>query len=193
MQEIFYEESAKQRDAGSGKTKYYIFKTLSVISYVFVGLWVFLFFTFFEFKGNILLNLVIALIPLALFLTSGILIGKFKDRFYVDYDYTFISGTIRFSKIIKNIKRRHIVSFETSEIERIGKYGSDTFNKYSCMPDVKTVILTSNNTPDENKDFYYFVVAHEGSKKLYILECTQTFLVNVLKFSKRTVLDEALK
>ncbi len=193
MQEIFYEESSNQRDVGSGKTKYYIFKVLSIISYIFVGLWALMFFIFFEFKGNILLNLVIALIPFAMFLASGILLGRFKDRFYVDYDYTFITGTIRFSKVIKNIKRKHIVSFETSDIEKIGKYGSETFNRYSLMPGIKSVVLTSNSIADENKEFYYIVANVNGEKKIYILECTETFIVNVLKFSKRSVLDEALK
>lgn len=193
MQETFYEESSNQRDVGSGKTKYYIFKVLSIISYIFVGLWALMFFIFFEFKGNILLNLVIALIPFAMFLASGILLGRFKDRFYVDYDYTFITGTIRFSKVIKNIKRKHIVSFETSDIEKIGKYGSETFNRYSLMPGIKSVVLTSNSIADENKEFYYIVANVNGEKKIYILECTETFIVNVLKFSKRSVLDEALK
>ena len=193
MQEIFYEESSNQRDVGSGKTKYYIFKVLSIISYIFVGLWALMFFIFFEFKGNILLNLVIALIPFAMFLASGILLGRFKDRFYVDYDYTFITGTIRFSKVIKNIKRKHIVSFETSDIEKIGKYGSETFNRYSLMPGIKSVVLTSNSIADEKKEFYYIVANVNGEKKIYILECTETFIVNVLKFSKRSVLDEALK
>ena len=193
MQEIFYEESSNQRDVGSGKTKYYIFKVLSISSYIFVGLGALMFFIFFEFKGNILLNLVIALIPFAMFLASGILLGRFKDRFYVDYDYTFITGTIRFSKVIKNIKRKHIVSFETSDIEKIGKYGSETFNRYSLMPGIKSVVLTSNSIADENKEFYYIVANVNGEKKIYILECTETFIVNVLKFSKRSVLDEALK
>ena len=128
-----------------------------------------------------------------MFLASGILLGRFKDRFYVDYDYTFITGTIRFSKVIKNIKRKHIVSFETSDIEKIGKYGSETFNRYSLMPGIKSVVLTSNSIADENKEFYYIVANVNGEKKIYILECTETFIVNVLKFSKRSVLDEALK
>lgn len=193
MQEVFYEESARQQDAGAGKTKYYIFKTLSIISYVFVGIWVFLFVNFFVYEGNILLNIIFALIPLAMFLVSGIILGKVKDRFYVDYDYTFVSGTLRFSKVIKNIKRKFIVSFECSDIEKIGKYGSETCNRYSLMPNVKKQILTSNDTPEEKKEFYYIVANTGGDKKMYILECTETFIANVYKFSKRIVLDESFK
>ncbi len=195
MQELFYEESSKTREERSAKTKYYIFKVLSVISYVFFGVWLLLFIMFYPFSGSagqIIIGMVFALLPAAMFLASGILLGKFKDKFYVDYDYTLISGTIRFSKVIKEIKRKHIVSFETSELEKIGKYGSELYEKYSLMPDVKTVILTSNVTPDENKDFYYMVVNKDGEKKMYVIECTETFIVNVLKFSKRTVVDEAL-
>ncbi len=195
MQELFYEESSKIREGRSAKTKYYIFKALSILSYVLFGVWLFLFLMFYEFKGSvgqIILGALFALLPAVAFLASGIVLGKFKDRFYVDYDYTFISGTIRFSKVIKEIKRKHVVSFETSEIEKIGKYGSELCEKYSLMPDVKTVVLTSNATPDEGKAFYYIVVNKDGEKKMYVLECTETFVVNVLKFSKRTVVDEAL-
>ena len=195
MQELFYEESSKTREERSAKTKYYIFKVLSVISYVFFGVWLLLFIMFYPFSGSagqIILGMVFALLPAAMFLASGILLGKFKDKFYVDYDYTLISGTIRFSKVIKEIKRKHIVSFENSELEKIGKYGSELYEKYSLIPDVKTVILTSNVTPDENKDFYYMVVNKDGEKKMYVIECTETFIVKVLKFSKRTVVDEAL-
>lgn len=195
MQDIFYEESSKTREERSAKTKYYIFKTLSIISYVLFGIWLFLVVMLYQFKGSagqIILGLLFALLPAAMFLASGILLGRFKDKFYVDYDYTFVSGTIRFSKVIKEIKRRHIVSFETSELEKIGKYDSELYKKYSLMPDVKAVILTSNLTPEENKDFYYMVVNKDGEKKMYILECTETFIINVLKFSKRTVVDESL-
>lgn len=195
MQELFYEESAKTINGRSAKTKYYIFKVLSIISYVMFGVWLFLLIMLYPFTGSagqIILEIVIALLPAAIFLVSGILLGKFKDKFYVDYDYTIISGSIRFSKVIKEIKRKHIVSFEASEIEKIGKYGSELFEKYSRMPDVKTVILTSNITPEEKKEFYYLVVNKDGEKKMYVLECTETFIVNILKFAKRTVLDEAL-
>ena len=195
MQELFYEESANMAEGRSAKTKYYIFKVLSIISYVLFGVWLFLFIMLYPFTGSagqIILGMVFALLPAIIFLISGILLGKFKDKFYVDYDYTIVSGTIRFSKVIKEIKRKHIVSFDASDIEKIGKYGSELFEKYSLMPDVKTVILTSNVSPAEKKEFYYMVVNKDGEKKMYVLECTELFIVNVLKFAKRTVVDEAL-
>ena len=102
MQEVFYEESAKQQSAGSAKTKFYMFKAFSIASYVIAVLWFIIVIGFYPVgEGNIWVNLIFMIFPFSLFLVSGILLGKFKERFYVDYDYTFVSGSIRFSKVIK--------------------------------------------------------------------------------------------
>lgn len=190
MQEIFYEESAKIQEESSASRKYYVAKVFMVISYVFAVLWGILCITFLIDLKNILISLIFSLIPLAMFIVSGILLGKFKDKFYVDYDYTFVSGSVRFSKVIKNIKRKHIINFDTSDIEKIGLYGSELYEKYLKMPDIKTKILTSNSTPTEGKDFYYIVANISGDKYVFVLECSETFIVNILKFTNRTVLDQ---
>lgn len=193
MQEIFYEESAKIQEETSAARKYYIAKVFMVISYVLAVIWGIFCLTFLIIDlKNILLSLIISLIPLALFIVSGIVLGKFKDKFYVDYDYTFVSGSIRFSKVIKNIKRKHIINFDTSDIEKIGLYGSELYEKYSKMPDIKTKILTSNSTPSEGKDFYYIVANVGGDKYVFIVECSELFIVNILKFTNRTVLDQEI-
>lgn len=192
MQDVFYEETARTQGAGSASRKYYFAKVFMVISYVLAVIWGILSFTFFIDLNNLLWSLVFSLIPLALFIVSGVLLGKFKDKFYVDYDYTFITGSIRFSKVIKNYKRKHLISFETSDIEKIGLYGSESYERYTLMPDVKCKILTSNSEPDDGKDFYYIVANTAGDKQMFVLECSETFIANVLKFSNRTVLDQEL-
>lgn len=192
MQEIFYEESAKIQEEASAVRKYYIAKVFMIISYVLAVIWGIFCLTFLIDLKNILLSLIFSLIPLALFIVSGIVLGKLKDKFYVDYDYTFVSGSIRFSKVIKNIKRKHIINFDTSDIEKIGLYGSELYEKYSKMPDIKTKILTSNSTPSEGKDFYYIVANVGGDKYVFIVECSELFIVNILKFTNRTVLDQEI-
>lgn len=192
MQEIFYEESAKIQEEASAVRKYYIAKVFMIISYVLAVIWGIFCLTFLIDLKNILLTLIFSLIPLALFIVSGIILGKLKDKFYVDYDYTFVSGSIRFSKVIKNIKRKHIINFDTSDIEKIGLYGSELYEKYSKMPDIKTKILTSNSTPSEGKDFYYIVANVGGDKYVFIVECSELFIVNILKFTNRTVLDQEI-
>ena len=87
-------------------------------------------------------------------------------------------------------KDANIVDVQPSDIEKIGKIGSGTFTKYNNMSDIKRMILTSNAEPEEGKDFFYIVANVEEEKKLFVLECTETFMVNVLKFSRKTVLEE---
>ena len=199
MRELFYEESAKIRNEKSALRKYYIFKTLSIISYVLMGVWIFIIFIGFDFRVfnesamAIIISVLYYLLPFALFLSSGIILGRFKNRFYVDYDYTFVSGSVRISQVIKNYKRKSVLIFDTGAIEQIGKFGSETYEKYASTPGIKRLILTSNTEPEEGKEFYYMVVTTEGSKKLLILECSETFLVNILKFANKSIVAKDFK
>lgn len=196
MQDVFYEESARILDVKPAAAKYYIFKTLSIFSYVLMALWIFVMIFFYPLppeNTNILVYLIFIILPLALFFVSGFILGRMKNKFYVEFDYTFVTGSIRISQVIKNTKRKGVIKFETTDIEKIGKYGSETFEKYYKMPNINKLILTSNVTPDEEKDFFYIVVNVESSKKLLILECTEKFIVHVLKFSRKGVLEENYK
>ena len=190
MQEVFYEESATMQNTGAAKTKYYICKIISIISYIAAVLWSIFAISFFPLQGEVLLNIIFVAIPFAVFLASGIFVGRVKDRFYVDYDYTFVSGSIRFSKVIKNIKRKNILVFDTQNIEKIGRYASPTFEKYAQMPEKKQMILTSNTEPASGKDFYYLVVNAGGQKYLFVLECSETFLSNILRFGSRMLFED---
>jgi hypothetical protein len=80
--------------------------------------------------------------------------------------------------------------FECSDIAKIGKYGSDSFIKIKGVPDVNLSICTINTVPYENKHFYYFYIINGSKRKLIIVECTEEFLVNILKFTGKKVLEE---
>ena len=58
------------------------------------------------------------------------------------------------------------------------------------MPGISKNILTSNYTPTDGKAFYYMVVNTAGDKKIFVLECTETFIFNVMKFANKSILDE---
>lgn len=192
MQEIFYEETAKMQNMSSGKRKYYIAKVLMIISYTIACIW-FLFCLFYVLNAeSFLSSLLYSIIPFILFLASGIFLGKMKDKLYVDYDYTFVTGSLRFSKVINNYKRKHILNVEAKEIEKIGFFGSESYERYVLSPDLKPKILTSNNTPEEGKDLYYIVANSNGEKNLLVLECSELFIVNILKYTSKSILDEEL-
>ena len=190
MKEIFYEESSVVQNVKSANVKYNIFRTISIVSYVLMTLWILIIFFTLNLKANWILNLIFYLIPLILFFLSGFLFGRFKNKLYMDYDYTFVTGSIRVAKVIKNIKRKFIIKFDAKDIEKIGKYDSGTYQKYLSMPGVVKMIFTSNYSATDGKDFYYIVASIDGDKKLMVFECTELFIVNVLKFSNKSVLEE---
>lgn len=203
MREVFYEESATTQNEKSAARKYNLCKILSIVFYV-VSV-IYLFITIDQLPGiikafqenpyalYIILNILYLIFPFLIFFFSGFFLGKLKNKFYVDYDYTFVSGSVRVSKVIKNSKRKFILKFDYDTIEKIGKYGSDTYDKYEKTPGIKKIILTSNTEPSDGKDFYYIVVNHEDAKKLLIFECSEIFIVNILKFANRLVIEKDFK
>ena len=193
MQELFYEESAQVQNAQGLTRKYNLFKGLSIFFISLTILWTLAFIFLYVINLEaILFDFIVYLIPTAIFITTAIFFSRLKNRFYVDYDYTFITGNIRVAKVIKNIKRKFIISFDTSAIEKIGLYGSKTFFTYLDINGVNYQIFTQNDTPTDNKDFYYIVANANGQKQLMVFECTELFIRNVLKFSKKSVIEEEL-
>ncbi len=192
MQEIFYEESSKFRAEKTEKFKYYVIKTVSIISYVSAVIWLIFCFSFMP-LDNILLALLFILIPTIIFIALGVIFGRIKNKFCVDYDYTFVSGSIRFSKVINNIKRKNVAKFDTSNIVKIGKYGTNSYNRCENSEGVKKYILSSNSEAEDGKCFYYIFESDEDGKRLFVLECTDVFINTVFRFCNRTVLEEELK
>lgn len=190
MQEIFYEESARIQNEKAAANKYNLIKVFSILSYVIFGFWLFISFNFYGLTTVWFVDLLFILVPAVMFLSSGIILGKLKNKFYVEYDYTFVSGELRISQVIKNIKRKFILKFDVKTIEKLGFYGNETYLKYEKMPGISKKILTSNISATEGKDFYYIVVYVQNDKKLLVLECTEELIVNIIKFSNKAILDE---
>ena len=189
MYEVYYEESATVANPTSAKRKYNIGKILSILSYCLTFVW-FLIFLIFYGLSNVVIDLIVLFFPIITFIAIGIVIGKVKNTFYQEYDYAFVSGSVRVAKVFNMSKRRFLFEFNCDAIEKLGEYGSETYNQYANMPGVKTQILTPNDLPGNGKNFYYIVVNINADKKLLVFECTKTFMLNVLKFSKKTVLEK---
>lgn len=190
MREVFYEETTIVNNPSKCSRKYKLFKTLSILSYVLAGLNIFLGLFYPIIEEALILSLVMAFIPAVFFIILGILLGKRKNLVYVEYDYTFVTGSIRISKVIANLKRKSLFIFEAKEIEQIGMYGSDAYLRYEKTPGIVKKILTSNEIPNENKDFYYIVAVIDSEKHLLVIESTKVFVSNILKFTNRTILEK---
>ncbi len=195
MREIFYEESSHIQNEKKAKTIFIVFTVLAAISFIMMIFWFFMIgFVKVEDlkKGNIVVNIIYLFVPSLMFLGLGILSMNFRSKFYVDYDYTFVTGSVRFSKIIRNVKRKNICSFNVEAIEKVGKVDSETFNMYLKMPGIKKKPLTLNVYPS-NEDFFYMVVNTDKGKELFILDCKEEFIATVLRYSNRGILEKDYK
>ena len=183
--DVFYEESAVVRDSVKGARKYRIF---SVVSGVFLAV-------------AILCVLMFTIVPLnsppALIFWTLVTLGQFsiwylfrslKQRFNVSYDYCFVSGELRISRVININKRKLIARFDCEDIIQIGDADNPSFARFDSDPTVKTVICTSNDAPMQGK-FFMYILANYNGKKLFLLECREELLVNIMKFTKRTALE----
>ena len=194
VNEVLIEETAVNQHYNLDIIKYKIMLYLAVFSFFLAMLGVYYVIDFVNIKGvNVFLTILSNLIPTFIFIIIGILLLKLKNRFCVDYDYIFVSGSLRIAKVINNKNRKPILKFNCSCIEKIGPIDSKLYNSYLNNLSVKTEFMTSNENPAEGKHFYYIVINLNSQKQMIVLESTRNFIINVFKFSNMNVRDEELK
>lgn len=193
MKELFYEESSKNTDNKSGKVKFYILKTLQIFCVIMIiAIALFGILIIEDFLKNLVANIIVAVVFLGLFIATFIVLGKIKEKYFVDYDYTLISGELRISKVLKEVKRIDLLNIDLSSVEKIGKYNSKSFNQLLQRTGVKDVIYSSNDVACEGKGFYYIAYNDDGLNVI-VLECTEKMIYNLLQFTGKKALEEDYK
>jgi len=197
MREIFLEETAEVIDKKSATIKYNIFKGLSYFFYALSGIYIFISLILMRqstFAENVLINLLIIIVPFAILFAVGVIFAFFKGNFYLEYDYTFVSGSFRVNRVVKGQTNKLIFYFDTEKIEKLGKYQSQEYFRIEAMHDVKRVFLTQNKTPAIGKNFYYiFVNKFNGRKYLLIIECGEKFIAEILPYVNFTARDKEIR
>lgn len=191
MQEIFYEESVDTHNQASAKRRFMVYRIFSVVSFVFA---VFAFLTLLYgvpidtdegFTAPVIISLVVWLVLMAAMIALGIFFARKKHAFYLSYDYTFISGDLRISKVFNNRRRKHLYNVPTDRIIRIGRVGSESYEKLKKSPDVKEDICTPNTEADDDKEFFYIHAQTNVGKKILVLECRIQLIYTVIRFINR--------
>ncbi len=191
MKEVFYEECSLNQNAKSEKRKYNLLLSLSIVGFSLAGMWLIIALFLIDFNSGLLIvNILLLILPTVTFFAFGFVAFKFRNMFCIDYDYTFITGTIKIAKVTKFVKRQLLTTFDYSQIERIGSFGSDTYFEYASRDDISAQMFSSNKTESEGKRFMYIVVNSYGSKNIYVLEVTNEFIKNILAFTGKRVLEK---
>lgn len=180
--EIYYEESAIPNKAKKKENKY---KIVNIVANIFLTI------------GILAIFFGINFVPIDAWILWGIIclwffsvwfvLFKVKARINVSYDYVFVSGELRISKVININKRKLVTRFDCEEILQLGDVDSQSYELLKTDPTNKEVICTPNYEALEGK-FFMYIHVNDNGKKLYILECREQMLINILKFAKRTTL-----
>lgn len=192
--DILYEESALASHADKQARRWRI---LNVLSYIALALAIVLaYFTimFIPIGSTTENGYATAVVMFVFFLSNFLLVAGFwtvlffwKRRLNISYDYVFVSGELRITKVFHDNKRKLMTRFECEEVMQIGDASTPSCDRLCQDPDVKTIRFTSNDEAAEGKFFMYLLI-NDGGKKMYILECRETLLMHILRFAKRSAL-----
>lgn len=182
--DIFYEESSIANNSKKKERKYKIIHCFTLF-FLFLGIICLIFFIMFI--GDIGLMIIVGL-PTLFCWMNWFLLRKWEMNVNVSYDYCFVSGELRIAKVINVNRRKLVARLDCAEMIQVGDADCPSFERFRSTPGIKTVFCTSNYVASEGKFFMYIHTEYNG-KKLFILECREELLVNMLKFMKRTVLD----
>ena len=196
MREVFVEETSKNANLKSETAKYDIISVVSVLSFVFVALWILIFFFAIPMQAlgeNTAVLLITVLVPSALFIVVGIYLHFFRYRYCNDFDYTFVSGSLRIARVIKNFKRKKVAEFEFNSIQKIGYYDSEEYNKIISDKEVNVIKCTPNKTATEGRKLYYIYAVIGAEREVFIVDSSTNFMANVISFTGRIVLEKDFK
>ncbi len=201
--EAFYEESAVCSKAVKQEKKYKIFHAISIVAAaitVVVGiLFVFLIMSRIgsqkpsegeALENYRLLTTFIVFLGLIIVVFSSIwlIFRILKFRMNVTYDYIFVSGELRIAKVMSSTRRKFIVKIGAEDVLALGDVETESFERICKDPMVKLVVCTSNAYPMKGKFFMYIHSAGQKGRNVYVLECREELLAQILRFVGRNKL-----
>ena len=184
--DVFYEESAIASNSDKKSKKYNILSVLSITFMVLAVLWLFI--GFYTVQINVIGSWIFWGLIFGWLLSIWYILRLWKMRINVSYDYAFVSGELRISKVININKRKLVARIDCEDMIQFGDVDNPSFERFKSDPMVKTVLCTSNETAANGKFFMYILAEYNG-RKLFVLECREVLLMHILKFAKRNKLE----
>ena len=193
----FYEESAVNLNEKKQTTVYSILHGVQVVFVVLALLWGLFFMGFLplpdESKGEtfaqVLPDWIFFFMVLLSFITFAVICSIAKKRYNVSYDYVCVSGELRVSKVFNGKRRKLVCRLDPADILQIGDMDSPSYDRLVKTPGLKEVVCTPNLVAANGKFFMYVYGNADGMKKIFLLECRESLLVNMMQYLRRDVLD----
>ena len=206
--DVLYEESAVNANKQKGEKRYKIISIitmiLGILSIILLIMFVSNVFNFFMVKKTtpsaedvelykeglayVTGNMFVFGFLTFFFGSTWFFLRQVKKRINVSYDYTFVSGELRIAKVFNVNRRKFLYRISPENVLQVGDMDSDSYERLRLDPGIKQIVCTPNYTPQEGKFFLYIQTAENTGRKLYLLECREEMLVNILRFVKRGTL-----
>lgn len=199
--DVLYEESAVNANAAKGEKRYKILNLFTwffgVLALIFAILFVIGLVSFLmamsamkaEDRAAAIGSLIFYFMMITLFGGPWLACFLMKRKINVSFDYTFVSGELRISKVFNVNRRKFLYRIDAESIQKMGDADSPSFDRVISDPSVKKIVCTPNAEPSGGKFFLYIVTSEAGGRRVYILECREELLINILKFVKRGILE----
>lgn len=199
--DVLYEESAVNANAAKGEKRYKILNLFTWffggIALIFAILFVIGLVSFLmamsamkaEDRAAAIGSLIFYFMMITLFGGPWLACFLMKRKINVSFDYTFVSGELRISKVFNVNRRKFLYRIDAESIQKMGDTDSPSFDRVISDPSVKKIVCTPNAEPSGGKFFLYIVTSESGGRRVYILECREELLINILKFVKRGILE----
>ncbi len=131
----------------------------------------------------------LSLLAFLFFGSGAVMLFLLKRRINISYDYTFVSGELRIVKVFNVNRRKLITRIQPEDMLQLGDVESESYARLLANTMNREVICTPNSEPAKGKFFMYVYANDIAGKRLYVLECREEMLVNILKFVKRSTLE----
>lgn len=199
--DVLYEESAVNANAAKGEKRYKILNLFTwffgVLALIFAILFVIGLVSFLmamsamkaEDRATAIGSLIFYFMMITLFGAPWLACFLMKRKLNVSFDYTFVSGELRISKVFNVNRRKFLYRIDAESIQKMGDADTPSFDRVISDPSVKKIVCTPNAEPSGGKFFLYIVTSESGGRRVYILECREELLINILKFVKRGILE----
>ncbi len=151
------------------KAEFITYKIFSIIKTIFFALSIFLFIIalFTNFAWVLLLfSLIIALVSLF-----------FQKRFYNFHDIIFVDGYLSIVKVVNNKRRKKLIRFAVSKINKIGFIGSSFYNSLVGDKNVKKIYAINTETFDD-----VYIHVKDSNETLLILPYDERLMYCLIKF-----------
>lgn len=174
MKEVLYEESFNPTNLRFQKIIYVVY---AVFFWIFVAL-------------DVFAALFLSPVVFVLSLLSTVCFWIARKKIYYCVDLIFVSGQTRIIKVINYRFRRKILIFDAKDVVAVGKIGSRTFERIASTPKIKKVYATPNKYIENG---FYVNVKKDDANYLVMLECKEEYLVNLVGFAGRKIIEKDYK